>query len=61
MINETPEEKIGPSDFRVEAERMLRDGTMPSLNEVLSAVSESRKKFSSKIRDARQLPEGSVD
>lgn len=50
------EGKIGPSDLRAEAERMLRDGTMPSLNDVLSAVAGSRRQFADKIKKARELP-----
>jgi hypothetical protein len=52
------EPRLGPSDFKAEIERMIRAGTMPSLEEVLNAVSEARDKFAEKILEARKLGEG---
>ena len=52
--------RLGPSDFKAEIERMIRAGTIPSLEEVLNAVSEARDKFAEKILEARKLGEGRV-
>jgi hypothetical protein len=50
MVNK----KVGPTDFRKEAEKMLREGTMPSLDEVLHAVADVRQEFVPKITEARK-------
>lgn len=47
------ETKIGPSDLRAEAEKMLREGTMPNLDSVLGAVAASREEFADRIRKSR--------
>lgn len=47
--------KKGPTEFRKEAEKMLREGTMPSLDEVLKAVAGVRQEYGQKILDARKL------
>jgi hypothetical protein len=48
------EQKVGPSDFKVEAERLHAAGKLPSLEELLSAVSGVRKEYAPKILDARK-------
>lgn len=46
--------KIGPSEFKAEAERLHAAGKLPSLEELLSAVGETRKEYAPKILDARK-------
>ncbi len=48
---------LKPSDLRAEAERLMRNGTMPSLDRLLDAVAETRVAFKPKIRVARKLKE----
>jgi len=48
------EQKFGPSDFAAEIERLQRDGKMPSLEAVLSAVAEIRQAYAPKILAARK-------
>jgi hypothetical protein len=43
------EKKLGPSDFRGEVERLRAAGTLPTLEEVLDAVADVRKKNAPKI------------
>lgn len=43
------EKKLGPSDFRGEVERRRAAGTLPTLEEVLDAVADVRKKNAPKI------------
>lgn len=50
------EKKVGPSDFKVEVERLRAAGKLPSLEEVLNAVADARQKFASKILKAREQP-----
>jgi vacuolar-type H+-ATPase subunit H len=50
------EPKLNPSDvrrLRREAERLIAAGEMPSLQQVLEAVAEARKKYADQIRAAR--------
>ena len=49
--------KIGPSDFKAEAERLHAAGKLPSLEELLGAVHETRKEYAPKILNARKLGE----
>ena len=51
------EKKLGPSDFKAEAERLHSAGKMPSLEDVLAAVAESREKYADKIVAARKQPD----
>ncbi len=51
------DKKIGPSEFKVEAERLHAAGKMPKLEDLLSAVAETRKEYAPKILDARKLNE----
>jgi len=48
------ERKITPSDLRREAQRLLLAGKMPSLDELLTVVASTRKKFAPKIITARR-------
>ena len=51
------EQKIKPSDLEAEAARLHQAGKMPSLEQVLAAVAETRSKYADKIREARNQPE----
>ncbi len=46
--------KVGPSEFKAEAERLHAAGKLPSLEELLAAVGETRKEYAPKILDARK-------
>jgi len=46
--------KIKPSDLRREAQAMLRENTMPSLEAVLEAVPGPREKYAKQIKAIRQ-------
>jgi len=48
------EPKIGHSQFKAEIERLQREGKMPSLEELLSAVAIVRAEFAQKILAARR-------
>ena len=48
------EPKIKPSNLEAEAVRLHQEGKMPSLEQVLAAVAETRQKYADKIREARQ-------
>lgn len=41
------------SDLKKQAEEMVKNGTMPSLEDVLNAVHKSRKQYASQIKAAR--------
>lgn len=47
-------EKITPSLLRRRAKELIRKNEMPSLEDVLKAVAESREKFADKIKGARK-------
>jgi len=47
-------EKIGPTQFKAEVERLQREGRMPSLEAVLQAVAEARAEYREKILAARR-------
>jgi hypothetical protein len=47
------EQKVGPTDFKAEAERLHAAGKLPSLEELLSAVHGVRKEYAPKILKAR--------
>ena len=42
------------SDLEKEVARMVKEGTMPSLDEVLKAVGDTRAKYQDAILDARK-------
>ena len=45
---------ISEQQLRREAERLIRSGKMPSLEEVCAAVLEARRKYANQIRRARR-------
>jgi hypothetical protein len=51
------EPKVGPSDFRAEAERLHAAGKLPSLEELLAAVHGVREEYAPKILEARKSQE----
>jgi hypothetical protein len=51
------EKKLSPSDFQAEVERLREAGKLPSLDQVLDAVAETREKFAAKILEARRSPD----
>ena len=48
------EMKVSPSDFAAEVERLKAAGKLPTLEQALAAVAETRKKYAPKILKARQ-------
>ena len=48
------ESKMGPTEMRAEIIRLLREGKMPSLEELLRAVQETRAEYREKILAARR-------
>jgi hypothetical protein len=46
--------KITPSDLRAQAEQLIASGRMPSLDEILKAVAETRSKYRPMILAARK-------
>ncbi len=48
------EQKLGPSDFAAEVERLKAEGKLPPLERVLSAVAEIRAEYRPKILAARK-------
>ena len=45
--------KIKPSDLLQQAQAMVRDGTMPSLEAVLQAVADAREKYGEQLKLAK--------
>lgn len=54
-------DKIKPSDLQAEAQRLLAAGKMPKLDDLLSAVGETRKKYADKIAAARNEPHAGAE
>jgi hypothetical protein len=52
------EKKIKPSDLDREAQRLIDDGKMPSLEQLLTAVVQVREKYREKILAARHPKRG---
>lgn len=50
-------ELIKPSDLQHQAQELQSAGKMPSIQDVLKAVAESREKYADKIKTARNQPE----
>ncbi len=48
------EPKFGPMQFKLEVEKLQREGRMPSLEAVLQAVAEARAEYREKILAARR-------
>lgn len=46
--------RMGPTQFEAEVERLQGEGKMPSLEEVLAAVAETRAEYREKILAARR-------
>jgi hypothetical protein len=46
--------KMGPTEMRAEIIRLRREGKIPSLDELLSAVAETRVEYREKILAARR-------
>jgi hypothetical protein len=44
---------LSESELRAEAQRLITDGKMPSLDQLLAAVAESRVKYTARIKYAR--------
>lgn len=53
-MSDLKEKKLGPSDFKAEAERLHAAGKMPSLEDLLAAVADARKEYAPKILEARK-------
>jgi len=49
------EPKLGPTQFKAEVEKLQREGKMPTLEQVLAAVAETRAEYREKILAARKL------
>ena len=47
-------EKISPADLKKQAQKLIQQGKMPSLEELLPAVAYTRKKYSKQIVSARK-------
>ena len=54
-------DKIKPSDLERQAQELHASGKMPSLDEVLAAVAESREKYADKILEARKQSHAGVN
>jgi len=50
--------KIKPSELEAEAHRLIREGQMPTLDELLTAIAELREKYAPLIVAARKEPNG---
>lgn len=48
------EQKMGPTEMRAEIIRLHRSGEMPSLDQLLAAIAETRAEFARKILAARR-------
>jgi hypothetical protein len=46
------EKKVGPTDFAAEIERLKAAGKLPSLEQVLDAVADARRKFGPKLMNS---------
>jgi hypothetical protein len=46
--------RIKPSDLQEQAEKLIREGRMPGLNQLLAAIDETRRKYGPKILEARR-------
>ncbi len=49
----TAKKKITPTDFRAQAQQLIDSGRMPSLDELLKVVVETRRKYRPMILAAR--------
>jgi hypothetical protein len=46
--------EVGPTQFKIEVERLLREGKMPTLEKLLDAIKETREIYQPKILAARK-------
>lgn len=53
IADQSEEKLMAPSDLRKVAAELVNQKQLPSLEELLSAIAETRKKYSQKIIDAR--------
>jgi hypothetical protein len=51
-------EKLGPTQFQAEIDRLTKEGKLPALDEVLGAVADARKKYAHHIITARHEDKG---
>ena len=54
-------EKVGPTQFQQEVDRLKAAGKLPALDEVLGAVAETRKKYRPQILEARDKGEDNAE
>jgi hypothetical protein len=47
-------DKLGPTEFAAEVEKLKAEGRLPSLETLLAAIAEIRAEFAPKILDARR-------
>jgi hypothetical protein len=47
-------DKISPTNLRKQAEQLIRDGRMPTLEQLLAAIADTRQKYATKILEARR-------
>jgi len=48
------EPKLGPTQFKLEVEKLQREGRMPTLDQLLRAIAEVRETYRLKILAARK-------
>jgi hypothetical protein len=48
------EPKLGPTQFKLEVEKLQREGRMPTLGQLLQAIGETRAEYREKILAARR-------
>jgi hypothetical protein len=53
MADQAADKLITPSDLRRTAAELVNQGQLPSLEELLAAIADTRKKYSQRIIDAR--------
>jgi hypothetical protein len=46
---------ISPSDLRTGAQKLISEGRMPKLQQLLAAIAEVRQKYGPKLKAARKL------
>ena len=47
-------DKTTPSELRAEAQRLISEGKMPALDDVLKHVAETREKYVPQVHEARK-------
>lgn len=55
------EMKIKPSDLRAQAQRMINSDQMPALDQVLSAVADTRERYRNQILESRKQNSAGTD